>query len=228
MAQSNEPTGESSLMSWFTVTAQKDSSYYKYVVKRLEVGTRITHLTLLDDTRGTPYSGSFVGTVTQLREDQDFAPVKFYIQYKVKPYFGLGLSYDKVAAEAGDWGLHGAGTGGSDGTAKLSGPLVYLLGCYPTSTKFTPFCEVGTAFYSASFDYSGTLDKAFLLNSAKGFYLAVGCDWDLEEQFSVNVFGRYMHVSDVTGSYYLNDTKQDNIIFTMSNLTFGLGAKFIF
>lgn len=198
-----------------------DTFLSSYIENKLEIGTRITHVVLLEDSRGEPNNGSFVGSITMLKEDQDYLPTRFYVQYKITPCFGVGVSYDRVGAEAWDYG-------GTDGTTVLSGPLLYLLGCYPNSTKFTPFCELGAAFYSAKFEESGGWGKVggkeFVLDNTQGFYLAAGCDWLLHEQFALDIYGRYMNV-DVDGVF---NPDGEDIIFTMSNLTFGLGAKFIF
>ena len=201
-----------------------DNDFYNsYIANKLEIGTRITHVVLLEDSRGEPYNGSFVGSITMLKEDQDYLPTKFYVQYKFMPCLGIGLSYDRVGAEAWDHG-------GTDGTTVLSGPLLYLLGCYPNSTKFTPFCELGAAFYSADFDAASGWSmpgKDFVLDNTQGFYLALGCDWQIMEQFSVNVYGRYVD-SDVDGVYTHPVNSDEDIIFTMSHLAFGVGAKFTF
>ena len=211
--------------------AQLDDAgfYSSHIDNKLEIGTRINHIVLLDDKRGEPYNGSFVGSVTQLREDQDYLPVRFYVQYKFWSYLGIGASYDKVGAEAGDWGLHGPGTGGADGTVELSGPLLYLLGCYPNSTRFTPFCELGAALYSADFegDAGWGGGKEMVLEDKNGFYCALGCDCRLHDWWSINIYGRYVNV-DVDGVYNLNGDYREDVLFTMSHLAFGIGAKYTF
>lgn len=212
--------------------AENKKFYNSFIKNRLEIGTRILHGSLLDDTRGQPFNGSFVGSVTMLRDNQDLLPTRFYVQYKILDYLGVGVSYDKISAAAGDWGIEGDGTGGSDGDVNLSGPLFYLLGCYPNSTKFTPFCEAGMGVYSAKFDadaaWGSTNDKRFELNSTKGIYFGAGCDFEVTDHFSVNAYGRYMKIDDVTGDYMLLGNKQSDIIFTMSYMAFGIGAKYAF
>lgn len=200
-----------------------DNDFYNsYIANKLEIGTRITHVVLLEDSKGEPYNGSFVGSITMLKEDQDYLPTKFYVQYKFMPCLGVGLSYDRVSAEAWDHG-------GTDGTTVLSGPLLYLLGCYPNSTKFTPFCELGAAFYSADFDEDSGWgpNKEFVLDDTDGFYLALGCDYRLHDWWSLNIYGRYVNV-DVDGVYNLNGDYREDVLFTMSHLAFGIGAKFTF
>ena len=187
----------------------------------LEAGTRILLVTLLEDKRGEPNNGSFVGTVTMLKEDQSLIPFRPFIQYSFSPCFGVGLSYDRVAAEAWD-------QEGTDGTTVLTGPLVYLLGRYPNESQFTPFCELGVAKYDVRFAaVSGRKNKDFVLEDPQGIYMALGCDMLLLENWSIDFYGRYMNV-DVDGDYYLNGEWWSPILFTMSHLSLGAGAKYTF
>jgi len=191
---------------------------------QLEAGTRSMYFILLQDHRGTPFHNSFVGSITTLKEDQNFVPSRLFVQYKISPFFGIGGSYDRFGAEAWD-------EGGTDGTAMLSGPLLYLLGCYPNATAFSPFCEIGTAFYSAKFRNSSTWgtegNKMMNLNNTHGYYGALGCDIEVRKQWAINIYGRYMNV-DVDGVFMLNGKKREDIIFTTSHLDFGLGVKYSF
>ena len=207
--------------------------YSTYIVNRLEIGTRITHFTLLDNKKGDSITriGTFFGTVNQLKEDQDYLPAKLFVQYRIIPQFGVGLAYDKFGFDTGDWGM-GSGIGGSDGKAVLSGPLVYLLGRYPNKTRFTPFGELGIALYSATFDadanWASSNDKRVSLGSTTGYYLAAGCDMQITEQFLIDLYGRYMNVSDVNGEWFLLGNKNGDVVLTPSYLAIGIGAKFLF
>lgn len=206
-----------------TVLAAGDSFFESHIAGKVEVGTRMMSFILLEDT--SPEGDSFVGSITMLREDQDYLPIRLFVQYKITPMVGVGLSYDKVGVEAWD-------KGGTDGTTILSGPLLYVMGRYPNSTAFTPFCELGSAFYSAKFEEdpgwaNSANSKEFVLDDPQGYYLAIGCDWPADENWAVEVYGRYMNV-DVKGEYMLNGHKRDDILFTSSNLAFGLGVKYSF
>jgi len=196
----------------------------RLLVDRLEAGTRTLCFILLQDTRGTRFHDSFVGSITKLKEDQDFTPTRLYVQYKIRPFFGIGASYDKFGAEAWD-------DGGTDGTAVLSGPLFYVLGCYPNSTALTPFCELGTAFYSTHFDHSSTWgtqgNKRILLDNTSGYYVSLGCDMQVRKHLEVNIYGRYMNVDDV-GVFMLNEKRRDDVILTVSHLALGLGMNYCF
>lgn len=199
-----------------------DSFFESHTAGKLEVGTRVMSFILLDDT--SPEGDSFVGSITMLREDQDYLPIRLFAQYKITPIVGVGVSYDKVGIEAWD-------TGGTDGTTVLSGPLLYVLGRYPNSTAFTPYGELGTAFYFAKFEedsgWGKSNGKEFVLDDPQGYYVAVGCDWQADEHWAVDVYSRYMNV-DVKGAYMMLGSKQEDILFTSSNLAFGLGVKYAF
>ena len=203
-----------------------DSSFYGRVLKnRLEIGTRSTCFALLENKRDTPRENSFVGTVNRLKEDQHLAPFKPYVQYKVLSFLGVGASYDDFGAEAWD-------NEGTDGTAELSGPMVYLLASYPNPFPLVPFCELGAAFYSAEFHKSSgwghdRSNKHIDLNDPKGYYVALGCDVLVHKRWTVNLYGRYTNV-DVDGSWFDGTKTHDNVIFTMSHASIGLGVKYCF
>jgi len=206
--------------------------YNAYLAYKLEIGARIKRFTLLDDTKGTAYEDGFFGSVTQLREDQNYFSPNLYAQYKILPFFGVGIAYDKFSMDAGDWGIEGPGTGGSDGRAVLSGPLLYVFGCYSNETRFTPFCELGIAMYAASFH----ADSAWYeegrrnadLDGTKGFFLTFGCDLQVHEYVSIDLFARYMNVSDLKGEWFLLGAKAGDITLTPSYMAVGMGAKFMF
>ena len=208
------------------VPVDNDSFYDDYIHNCLEVGTRLTYFSLLDNKRGQPNDGSFFGTVTMLDERQNYLPKKLFVQYKIIPYAGVGLSYDSFSFDASDFG-------GSDGKATLSGPLFYVFGRYPNSTAFTPFCELGVAYYTSTFDadagWLGTNPgKSVDLDNTHGYYVGAGCDLQITDDFSLNVYARYMRISDVTGAWYDAWTKFGDVVLTPSYVAFGLGAKYSF
>lgn len=202
-----------------------DSFYSLYIAQQLEIGTRLMQFVLLENSRGQPFNGSFVGSITKLNDNQDYLPTRIFVQYKLLPCLGVGLSYDQLSVATME------NDRSTDGDCVISGPLLYLLGSYPNETEFTPFCELGVAFYSAKFDKSpgwGRVPgKDFLLDNPTGFYLAAGCDWLVTDNISVDLYGRYMNV-DVRGVYTRNWEKEEDILFTLSSLSFGLGAKYKF
>jgi len=215
-----------------SVPLAEEDFYSSYIMYKLEVGTRMTRISLLDSSRGEPNNGSFMGTSTQLQESQNYFPAKLFAQYRITQQFGAGIGYDRFSFTVGDWGVEGAGTGGSDGKATLSGPLFYAMGRYPNSTKFTPFCELGLAFYSASFsadaNWASTNDKGVSLGGTSGIYLAGGCAYEINEQFLVDLYMRYMKISDVNGEWVMLGSKQGDVVLTPSYFAIGIGAIFFF
>lgn len=216
-----------------TVASPVEKDFYSsYIMYKLEIGTRMAQYSLLEDSRGEPNNGSFMGTSTRLQENQNYLPAKLYVQYRITPYFGAGLGIDQYDFCVGDWGIEGAGTGGSDGKISLSGPLFYLFGRYPNDGYFTPFCELGFAFYNTSFDadegWASTNDKGVTLDSTHGIYVGAGCDFEVNEQFLVDVYLRYMSISDVSGAWYLLGSKAGDVVLTPSYFSMGLGARFFF
>lgn len=203
-----------------------DEFYNLRIRDKLEVGTRMGHAILLNDKRGSPNNDSFFGTVTMLREHQHYEPTLLYIQYKLDPVYGVGMSYDKFGAETWD-------EGGTDGIFWLSGPLLYAFGRYANETEFTPFCELGLGFYSSSFDadpgwLASNSGKSVNLGSAVGWYLGAGCDWHLDPNFSVNIYSRYARISDVKGEWFSGYQRMGDVVLTPSYLVIGIGAKYSF
>ena len=202
----------------------RDSFIESQAKGKFEIGTRITHIILLEDTRGEPFHDSFVGSVTMLKEDQDYLPIKLYVQYRFLPALAAGVSYDRFGAKAVDYG-------GSDGTSWMSGPLVYLSGRYINDSRFTPYGELGVAFYSGKFEnapgWGSEGNKHFYLNDSQGFYVAAGCGMSLDDNWSADFYGRYMNL-DVDGEYMMNGHHQEDILFTMSHVALGLGVKYSF
>jgi len=226
------PLDERRMSKWRELVWEKEEAevqtlaafYDQYVRKRLEVGTRYLTFRLLEDTRGEPFHGSFVGSITMLKEHYDRSPNKLFVQYNLVPYLAVGMSHDRFGAEAWDYG-------GTDGTAVLKGLLFYLAGRYPNPTPLTPYVEIGIADYSAHFENSPEWgqagNKKFLLDDPRGKYLGAGCGIELYKGLSLDIYGRRMSV-DVTGGYYLNENRQEDIIFTVSHVAYGMGLKYVF
>jgi hypothetical protein len=117
---------------------------------RLTLGVRHTSFSL-KTTRQETYdearSSYFLGSINELREDDDgFAPRPF-LQFW--PWRGLGveLTWDRVGARTVT-----AGDGHSDGTFVASGPMLGLAARWPNTTRLTPYGGAGWCFFDASFD----------------------------------------------------------------------------
>ena len=202
--------------------------YPEYIQGHLEVGTRSTGYTFTEDTQGEPFDGSFLGSLNEVHESQNYAPIKFFIQYKINPYFGIGTAYDQFKAVTGS-SPHGED--GGDGTFTLKGMYFYLLGAYPNETRFTPFVEVGFVSYSSDFEeddwwYEGG-KRVIHAESEVGSIFAIGCDIHVYEKWSVDVYFRHVNV-DQDVDYVFRSYVHTPGTFTLSHNEYGIGLKYSF
>jgi hypothetical protein len=199
--------------------------YAAYLHDRLEVGVRSLGLKLEEKHRGEAFEDSFVGSITLLREEQDRALNRFFLQYKPLPYLGVGVSRHEFGVEAWD-------EEGTDGTVELEGPLFYLLACLPNRSRLTPYVEAGIVDYAVRFERSpewGQLgNKQIVLDDTRGRYFGFGCDLYLFKGLCLDFYRRQVDVDDVTGAFYLNSEKWDDAIFTVSHASYGFGLKYVF
>lgn len=197
-----------------------------------QVGTRVLQVELKDKTRGEPYNGSFVGSITEITEEQDNAPDKLYAQVKIPNTFcWIGISYDHVRAQTmddsdGD-GL--ADKGGGDGSVDIEGFIPYLQAAWDNTTRFTPFIQLGYALYQCNFDESAAWSRGgryvMDLDSTSGLELAGGLGIRIYRNLSADIFVRQMKVDDITGEYRLDGHKRSDIIYTMSYTAYGAGLN---
>ena len=193
------------------------------------IGTRVTHFDLLDDTRGSQGQDSFMGSIYMLKDEQDHAPNKLFLQYcLVKSPFWTGVSYDHLRAAAWD-------DGGTDGTVDIEGFVPYVQARWVNETRMVPYVEVGLAFYKASFDESedwsdGGRRTVDLDSNVMGREIAGGVAVRVYEGLSIDFYAQYMDVDDIEGSYSVDGgySKDGDAIFTMSHVTYGIGAQYQF
>lgn len=202
--------------------------YPEYIQGHLELGTRSTGYTFTEDTQGQPFQGSFLGSLNEVHESQNYAPIKFFVQYKINPYFGVGTAYDQFKAVTGS-SPHGED--GGDGTFTLKGMYFYLLGRYPNETRFTPFVEVGFVRYSSDFEeddwwYEGG-KRVIHAESEVGSIFAIGCDIHVYEKWSVDVYFRHVNV-DQDVDYVFRSYVHTPGTFTLSHNEYGIGLKYSF
>ena len=198
------------------------------------VGTRYLHYSLQDKHRGTEFNGSFVGTLTELKDKQDNIPDRLFAQGRVMDWpVWIGVSYDRVLATTWE-GNRPAGkpAGASDGDVELRGAIPYVQGAWENRTRFAPYIEAGLSFYQSKFDalsnWSNGGERQISLGNAKGFEIAGGTGISIYKNWSADLYARYMHIDDVTGTFYEDGSKQDNVIFTMSYVAFGVGVTYGF
>jgi hypothetical protein len=203
--------------------------YGRRPVGRLEAGTRYTHYKLKETRRGGKVDGhyvdTFLGSLSELEEDQDRSPNKVFIQYKPCPYAGLGVSYDHVRAVTMD-------SGGGDGTVDAEGPILYVTGCYPNRTRATPYCELGYVMYNTHFDenrsWSSGGRRAITVHDSSGPVLAAGLDVRVWRKISAGVYYRWVDADTVKAEFHSDGELMERGDFPIRNEAYGLTLKFVF
>ena len=199
-----------------------------------QVGTRMMQVSLSDTTRGTPGNGSYFGTITEITEVQDHSPDKVYLQARL-PHtpLWLGVSYDHVTARTMDDG-NGDGVAdmsGGDGNEEIKGFIPYLQAVWDNKTRFTPYAEVGYAFYQAKFlpNSWGNNGQRYVdaTSSVNGFELGGGLGVRLYKNLSADFYARSMTVDDITGDWYFNYGRNYGgpFVMTMSYVAYGAGLS---
>lgn len=221
------------VVSSMTVSAEQPAGGGS-ALKGLEVGTRILHIQLREDSRGTgtpTREDNFLGSIDRLEEEQNYAPVRAYLQYFVNDYIGAGISYDTVEADARD-------ANASDGILEFSGPILYVVGRLPTEYYWTPFVELGVAFYNASFSEdeewadTGTFERRYMeVEDSEALVVAVGCDYNFTENLSANVYARLVDGAKAdAGHFQTGNTRIPRQVgdFVLDYIGFGAGLKYAF
>jgi len=218
------PPGGPTVVSWEDAATEISAFYDRHIRTRLAAGLRMTFFALRHHNRGKPYEGSFVGSVTRIDEDQQFWPPLVFVEYKVNPCYGVGLTFDAFQVEAGD-------ALGTDGKVAVNGTLLYAFARWPNETALTPFAELGIGLYSAHFKEAANWDlanlKEFELDDGPGYCVAAGCDLAADQNWALNLYGRFTAV-DVDGTFYVKNKKEDDIHFPMDQFVLGIGVKYSF
>ena len=212
---------------------EPDSFYENYIKGRLSIGTRMLWYTLTDTESGEEFNGSFIGSLNQTTEEQDPAPFYIYLEYAITPYFGLGISYDQFKVKTLD-------SGGGDGTFDLSGPILYGFGRFENGSAYTPFAEIGVAFYGVDFnprdewtfsDGGSNVINRFETENTTGFVLGGGLDIQIIEHLSANIYLRYV-ATDIDVDYYFTPNSNTNptatATFPGDHFAYGIGLKYTF
>lgn len=201
----------------------------------IDVGWRIRKYQFYETRKGNPGGNdTYFGSIYRITEDQSYFPGVLYLQYRVNPYWGLGLSYDSIDAETIDIANRGTpeASQSGDGNVELSGPLFYAFGRYPNETPFTPFAELGMALYSSDFAAKETWSRngqnRLEVDDATGWFLTGGCDYSFPNHWSVEAFMRHTVVSADAVWYLQGAPRDSDVTFDLGNLAFGLGAKYTF
>lgn len=208
---------------------------------RLELGARLHYFTLKDTRRQGPNGPdnnairlNFIGSVWGLEEIQDYVP-RLYAQYLAMPYFGVGITYDYIAAETRDWGNVEQTRTGTDGDIHIWGPMVYLFVRYPNSTRFTPQTEIGWVRYFADFDVNPAWAATgpgyrFKVDDTDGYYIALALDCAINKQWHAHAYWRRLFDAQVDARAYFTPSSRVGRYgaFPMEYEMFGLGMSYGF
>jgi hypothetical protein len=209
-----------------------------------ELGTRITYYKLIEDERGADGGETFLGQISNLDAEQDYAPYKLFADVMYNKYVGAEITWDKVSAATINRG------GSTDGDVTLMGPIFSLIGRYPNDTIFTPYAGIGVAFLSGSFDevdwwhygwaseadyvaagspatYRHKKSRRIVVDDVTAFPISMGCAIKVAGGWSADLYFRYMQ-ADADAEFLENERVLGTGSFAMGNYAFGIGAKYVF
>lgn len=211
---------------------KEDKSFYdRFLRDRLEIGTRILAFSLDKKKSGdsATRTNTFLGSIDELEAQQDYAPIYFFLNYNIVPYWGIGISYDTITVKTLD-------NGGGDGDYKARGPILYTYLRYPNKTRFTPYGEIGLGFYNIGFDalpewYEGGR-RQFIVDNDIGLVLGAGLDIRVYAGWSLDLYIRHVSL-DADTDYYFQDpdrlgSPQISTSVPLSHIAYGLGVKYSF
>ncbi|MDD4870173.1 MAG: hypothetical protein PHR77_06400 [Kiritimatiellae bacterium] len=229
----HEPQDNAAGIEWITE---------EFIWGDIKIGTRLTYFRLLKNS-----SDSFIGTINQLDEDQNYMPIKLFADWFFTPTWGIEITWDTIKARTG------TEEGDCDGTFVLKGPMVSLIGRYLNDSPWTPYGGIGLAYFNADFDsatawrlgYSpnqewidaGRPSEPYLgrirtmnLNNPIGIVLNAGCEYKISDRWSADLYLRWTKV-DVKAEVLIHengelwwDIPQEKI--PMDNIALGLGIRY--
>lgn len=205
---------------------ESEISRFRLADLEITAGMRILHVSLLSRKKGDPFEDSFIGSINELKANQDYAPLRPYIQvtFPIKmARVGAGAGFERMSVATMDQ----AGGGGDIRSDIWS---VYLVTSYPNSSRFTPFGELGWSAYRNRFDplpewHRGGLCN-FELDNSSALHVGLGCDFRIAEHFFINLYARYADV-DVKGVYIFRGDERppDPFKFTLEHIAYGAGVQ---
>lgn len=235
---------------------EDDSFYNKYLLNKLEIGTRLNYQILTDSDSGakggTQGEGTYLGTIYALDEIQEVLP-NLYATYFFTQYFGVELAYESIEAETVATSI-GYSTTKSDGDVYLGGPTLSLVGRYPNHTKFTPYVSLGVGYFFGDFDeaahwglgYSDpsvyeALGSPSTSNNGKirimevddevALVMAAGCTYKITDRLSLDLSLSYTAVeTDATFTGYVDGIQyiEQDGSFPLDNVALRAGISFSF
>lgn len=213
-----------------------------FIRGHLQIGTRSVYRTLTDDDsghKGGSYgTGTYLGTIYALDEDQNVLPVQFYLTYFFNDYVGIEFAYDQMEAET-------VATNGytmdikTDGNVTLAGPTISVIGRYKNKTPVTPFVGIGAGFFSGGFDATSTWAytasngayRYMNVDDVTALLLTAGAEWEFVEHWMLNLSLQYVS-ADVDAEFdgYVNGVQYaaQTGHFPMDNIAFRIGVAYQF
>ncbi|MDY0150499.1 MAG: hypothetical protein RBT03_10500 [Kiritimatiellia bacterium] len=227
--------------SWQAYANSQPNELVSWLDGRLKLGARLHYFTLKDTRRRGPNGLdnnairiNFIGSVWGLEEIQDHVP-RLYAQYLAMPYFGVGITYDHIAAETRDWGNVEQTRTGTDGDVHVWGPMFYLFVRYPNQTRFTPQAEAGWVRYFADFDVNSAWAATgpgyrFEVDDTDGYYFALVLDVAINDHWHAHGYWRRLFDAEVDARAYFSPGSRVGRYgsFPMEYEMFGLGMSYEF
>ncbi|MBM9518260.1 hypothetical protein JWG39_00330 [Desulforhopalus vacuolatus] len=238
-----ESADGSMVMDLTSEEESEESVIPDFIRGHLQIGTRSVYRTLTDDDSGhkggTYGTGTYLGTIYALDEDQNVAPMQCYLTYFFNDYVGIEFAYDQMEAET-------VATNGetmdikTDGNVTLAGPTISVIGRYKNKTSVTPFIGIGAGFFSGGFDATSTWTHDISRNDTYRYMnvddvtallLTAGAEWEFVEHWMLNLSMQYVS-ADVDAEFdsYLDgvQTNAQTGHFPMDNIAFRLGIAYQF
>ena len=203
-----------------------------------ELGTRVTWTYLTDNKRPvsatTESMGSFYGSINQLDAQQDYLPLKVFVDYNFCPYGGIELGWDSLSVRTIT-----RGDGHTDGDLNLWGPALSVYVRCPLEYGLTPYAGVGLSYYTVSFDEDTSWHRpprrpevqTMDFDKTWGALLYGGLIWTFADHWSADLHLRYTKVQDAVGTHWAGPNGNDyngEPHIPLSNITTGLGIRYSF
>jgi opacity protein-like surface antigen len=179
---------------------------------RLLAGARIPHSWLAEDRRSGPNGydnsnkkGNFLGSLWGLDPQQSWVPYP-YVEYRVVAAFGLGAAYDQLTVKTLDWANPEHTLTAGDGDLRTRGAQVYAFARYANRTRFTPYVQLGWAFYSSQFLESpgwAAPGRYFEVSGTNGWLVTAGARAALWRGLAVDASYQHLHLDDVSAIAHL-------------------------
>ncbi len=215
----------------------------KSALSGLEIGTRVLYVVLDEESRDgtlkpfadpskpTSYANRFLGTINELDVDQEYAPIRLYLQYFFTEHFGVGISYDRLEVDTRDELK-------SDGILTMDGPILYGIARKACACGATPFAELGVGLYSTSYDPdpswkdAGPFGRRVMdTEDPVAFVIGLGVDYNVTETLSLNLYARAVLNATVDAEAYYSKNPGNPFAtgeFPLDYYGFGIGVKYAF